>query len=76
MKISGTDLILNPDGSVYHLHLLPEHIGDTIVAVGDPDRVPKVSRYFDTLDFKMNKREFVTHTGLLWVRGQDHPRRQ
>ena len=65
MKISGTDLILNPDGSVYHLHLLPEHIGDTIVAVGDPDRVPKVSRYFDTLDFKMNKREFVTHTGTL-----------
>lgn len=62
-KISETDLILNPDGSVYHLNLLPRHISDTIIAVGDPGRVYKVSQYFDDIDFEMNKREFVTHTG-------------
>jgi uridine phosphorylase len=63
--ISETDLILNRDGSVYHLNLRPNHIGDTIIAVGDPDRVPSVSKYFDTIDFETRKREFVTHTGKL-----------
>lgn len=62
-KISETDLILNPDGSVYHLNLLPKHISDTIITVGDPSRVYKVSQYFDDIDFEMNKREFITHTG-------------
>lgn len=62
-KISETDLILNRDGSVYHLNLLPKHISDTIIAVGDPGRVYKVSQYFDDIDFEMNKREFITHTG-------------
>lgn len=64
-KISETDLILNADGSVYHLHLLPEHIADEVIVVGDPDRVPLVSKYFDSLEFKIHKREFVTHTGYL-----------
>jgi uridine phosphorylase len=63
MKISETDLILNDDGSVYHLNLLPRHISDTIIAVGDPNRVNQVSQYFDDVDFEMNKREFITHTG-------------
>jgi uridine phosphorylase len=63
MKISETDLILNEDGSVYHLNLLPKHISDTIIAVGDPNRVNQVSQYFDDVDFEMNKREFITHTG-------------
>ncbi len=63
--ILPSELILNPDGSIYHLNLRPEHIGDTIILVGDPDRVPKVSRYFDKIEFKTQKREFVTHTG--WV---------
>jgi uridine phosphorylase len=65
MRISPTDLILNPDGSIYHLNLRPEHLADTIITVGDPDRVEKVSQYFDTVEFKINKREFVTHTGTL-----------
>jgi uridine phosphorylase len=63
MKISETDLILNPDGSVYHLNLLPKHISDTIITVGDPSRVYKVSQYFDEVEFEMNKREFITHVG-------------
>lgn len=62
-KISETDLILNKDGSVYHLNLLPKHISDTIIAVGDPNRVYAVSQYFDEMEFEMNKREFITHVG-------------
>lgn len=61
--ISNTDLILNPDGSVYHLHLLPEDIADTILLVGDPGRVQQVSANFDSIDVKKENREFVTHTG-------------
>lgn len=64
-KISATDLILNPDGSVYHLNLLPHHIGDTIIAVGDPNRVFQVSQFFDDVEFEMNQREFITHVGTL-----------
>lgn len=63
MKISETDLILNPDGSVYHLNLLPKNISDTIITVGDPSRVYKISQYFDEVEFEMNKREFITHVG-------------
>lgn len=62
-KISETDLILNPDGSVYHLNLLPRHISDTVIAVGDPSRVYMVSEFFDEVEFEMNKREFITHVG-------------
>ena len=62
-KISETDLVLNPDGSVYHLNLLPKNISDTIIAVGDPGRVYSVSQYFDEVEFEMNKREFITHVG-------------
>jgi uridine phosphorylase len=61
--ISETDLILNSDGSVYHLNLLPRQISDTIIAVGDPSRVYLVSQYFDEVEFEMNKREFITHVG-------------
>lgn len=61
--IAESELILNPDGSIYHLNLLPEHISDTIIAVGDPDRVKMVSRYFEEIEFQTAKREFVTHTG-------------
>ena len=63
MKIQDTDLILNPDGSVYHLNLLPEHISDKIITVGDPTRVHRVSQHFDHIDYEINKREFVTHVG-------------
>ncbi|MFK7951764.1 MAG: nucleoside phosphorylase [Ekhidna sp.] len=60
---SETELILNPDGSVYHLSLRPKDISDKIIVVGDPGRVHRVSSYFDSVDFEMNKREFITHTG-------------
>ena len=63
--IAESELILNSDGSVYHLHLLPEQIADTIIVVGDPDRVAMVSKYFDEIEFKIQKREFVTHTGRI-----------
>ncbi len=62
-RISETDLVLNPDGSVYHLSLLPKNISDTIITVGDPSRVYSVSQYFDEIEFEMNKREFITHVG-------------
>lgn len=62
-KISEADLILNEDGSVYHLSLLPKQISDTIITVGDPNRVYRVSEHFDDIEFEMNKREFITHVG-------------
>lgn len=64
MPIKESELILNPDDSIYHLNLKPEHISDTIILVGDQDRVPKVSKYFDIIEFETQKREFKTHTGL------------
>jgi uridine phosphorylase len=65
IKISATELILNPNGSVYHLNVLPEDIGETVLLVGDPDRVPEVSKHFDTLQIQKQKREFITHTGTI-----------
>jgi uridine phosphorylase len=62
-KISETDLVLTPDGSVYHLNLQPKNISDTIIMVGDPGRVHSVSKYFDEIEFEMNQREFITHVG-------------
>jgi uridine phosphorylase len=62
-RIPESDLILNSDGSVYHLNLLPKHISETIITVGDPSRVYRVSQYFDDVEFEMNKREFITHVG-------------
>ncbi|MCF1752829.1 nucleoside phosphorylase [Mariniradius sediminis] len=66
-RIPESELIINPDGSIYHLNLKPEHLASNVIAVGDPDRVPKISKYFDEIEFKISKREFVTHTG--WYRG-------
>lgn len=62
-RIAESELIINPDGSIYHLNILPEDIAHTIITVGDPDRVASVSRHFDTIEVKKAKREFVTHTG-------------
>ncbi len=61
--IAETELILNSNGSVYHLQLLPENIAENIIIVGDQGRVEAVSKFFDTVDFKIQNREFVTHTG-------------
>lgn len=62
---SPTDLIINPDGSSYHLNLRPDQIPDTLILVGDPERVPMVSAYFDEVTEMVHKREFVTHLGKL-----------
>lgn len=63
MPIKESELILNPDGSVYHLNLKPENIADTIIFVGDQNRVEKVTKHFDTIEFETQKREFKTQTG-------------
>ncbi len=65
MPFGESELILNADGSVYHLNLLPEDIAHTIIFVGDPDRVVEVSKYFDSMELIKQKREFLTHTGYL-----------
>ncbi|MFY0606164.1 MAG: nucleoside phosphorylase [Cyclobacteriaceae bacterium] len=62
-KFSETDLIINPDGSIYHLNLKADQLSEKIITVGDPSRVHRVSRHFESIDFEMNKREFITHTG-------------
>ncbi|MCF7560679.1 nucleoside phosphorylase [Sabulilitoribacter multivorans] len=63
MYIKESELILNHDGSVYHLNLKPEHVSETIIFVGDPDRVEKVTKHFDCIEFSTQKREFKTQTG-------------
>lgn len=63
MPIKESELILNPDGSIYHLNLKPENIADTVIFVGDQNRVEKVTKHFDSIDFKTSKREFKTQTG-------------
>jgi uridine phosphorylase len=65
MAFPESELILNPDGSIYHLHLRPEQLAHTIITVGDPDRVGEVSKHFDKIEHKIQHREFVTHTGTL-----------
>lgn len=62
-KIPESELVLNRDGSVYHLALQPKHISDTVLTVGDPSRVNVISQYFDSIDFEMNRREFITQVG-------------
>ena len=64
-----SELVLNADGSVYHLKLKDEHIANTVILVGDQDRVPQVSRHFDTLNYQGQNREFVTHTGQFGGQG-------
>lgn len=62
--IASSELILNPDGSVYHLNLLPEHLAHDIITVGDPQRVEKITQHFDSIEFSTVKREFKTQTGM------------
>lgn len=62
-RIAESELILNPDGSIYHLNLKPENIADTVIFVGDQNRVPKVAKHFETIEFETQKREFRTITG-------------
>ena len=64
MSIKESELILNPDGSIYHLNLKPQNISNTIILVGDQDRVEKVTSHFDSIEFETQKREFKTQTGF------------
>ena len=63
--IAASELIINNRGAVYHLNCRPEEIANTIITVGDPDRVKEVSKYFDSIEFKNEHREFITHTGFI-----------
>lgn len=63
MEFKASELILNPDGSIFHLKLHPDQIADTLILVGDPGRVGKISDFFETIELKTANREFVTHTG-------------
>lgn len=63
MKIQESELIVNGDGSIYHLHLTPEELADNVILVGDPGRVPVVSKHFDTIEVKRQNREIHSHTG-------------
>ncbi|MGB1038995.1 MAG: nucleoside phosphorylase [Bacteroidia bacterium] len=62
-QLTPSELIVNKDGSVYHLGLLPSHVYPTVITVGDPDRVDEVSKYFDKIDFEIQNREFKTVGG-------------
>lgn len=62
--IKSSELILNPDGSVYHINLRPEHIAHDIIFVGDQNRVEKITQFFDSIEYSTQKREFKTQTGM------------
>lgn len=64
-RIGESELILTEGKQIYHLNLRPDEIADTIITVGDPDRVKEVSKYFDRIEFQTQHREFVTHTGYI-----------
>ncbi|MDP2687095.1 MAG: nucleoside phosphorylase [Aequorivita sp.] len=63
MRIQESELILTPEGKIYHLNLSPSQLAPIIITVGDPDRVDMVSKYFDTIETTAQHREFKTHTG-------------
>ena len=62
--LEESELVVNGDGSIFHLHLLPHQIADTILIVGDQGRVKQISKHFETIEHKVANREFVTHTGI------------
>ena len=64
-KIDDTELILNSNKKIYHLNLSKDEIADDIILVGDPGRVKQISSRFDSIQHKINNREFITHTGIL-----------
>lgn len=62
-KLAASELLINPDGSIFHLHLFPEDLADDIILVGDPGRVETIASYFDRIELKKSNREFCTVTG-------------
>ncbi|MCX6235221.1 MAG: nucleoside phosphorylase [Bacteroidetes bacterium] len=67
-KFSDSELIINSDGSIYHLRLKPEQLAHTIIVTGDPQRVPDISKYFDSIEWEIQNREIISHTGYLNTR--------
>lgn len=65
LPIADSELIINNRGAIYHLNVRPEELANTIILVGDPDRVAVVSKHFDHIEFKLQHREFITHTGFV-----------
>ena len=63
--IAESELIINNRGAIYHLDVKPEELATTVILVGDPDRVKEVSKYFDRIEFQLQHREFITHTGFI-----------
>lgn len=68
MKIGSSELIVNKRGAIYHLNLRPEELAETVITVGDPDRVAEVSKHFDKVECRLQHREFITHTGYIGKR--------
>jgi len=64
-RIADSELIITKRGAIYHLDLRPEELADTVIVVGDPDRVKKVSKHFDRIEHQQQHREFITHTGYI-----------
>jgi len=64
-RIAESELIINSRGAIYHVDLRPEELADTVITVGDPDRVAEVSKHFDKIEVKRQHREFIAHTGLV-----------
>jgi uridine phosphorylase len=64
-KIESSELIINDRGAIYHLDLRPEELAQTVITVGDPGRVAQVSKHFDSIEYKQQHREFITHTGYV-----------
>jgi uridine phosphorylase len=64
-RIAESELIINRRGAIYHLDLRPEELAPWIITVGDPERVKQVSKHFDSVEYKGQYREFVTHTGYI-----------
>ena len=62
-RFAESELIINSDGSVFHLHLKPEELADKVILVGDPGRVETVAKYFDNIECEVSNREFRTITG-------------
>lgn len=62
-RFAESELVLNPDGSVYHLAMRPEQLGDLVFVVGDPGRVEAISKHFEQVEHRTHNREFVAHTG-------------
>ena len=64
-RIAESELIINDRGAVYHINLRPDELADTIITVGDPDRVREVSKHFDSIEVQQQHREFIAHTGFI-----------